>query len=721
MRPVFLLVPLLASPAGAHVPIRIGGVPVRWAQPGHVSVVVAAAGPDELAPDEHLAPLRLAIDAWNDVDGTSAHLWEDAAPASRARTDVQATDLHLVMFDAANATGWFVDPSFVAVTPILVDGAGRILDADVIFNARDWSFATDGSPARFDVQAVATHELGHLLGLDHTPWIEASLYPFVSSGDVAARSLSADERNGLRALYPAPGGGHGAVAGSVRRTVGSAGVAGAWVQVWDAAGRSAGGGLCAADGSFRIDGLPPGRYALAALPLDGPVTQVHLSATGVQVDFAAALGGAIDVAAGQTASYGELRVGPDALLDVDQVFAPNLRPGDSAQVTFLGAELFPGSTLAVSDPSFSVSHESWFGGSASARVAAPAHAAPGHVDLLLVGAGGQVELALGALEVVAPQPSVASVAPAVGDPAGGTPLAIAGASFRAGARVAIGEQVYADGAGATVLGDGAIALVTRPTTAGLHDVVVLDPTGVEGRLPGAFRAMSQPALSSVFPPAGSAAGGTELVLRGTGFDPGLVVRIDGQVQPATAREDASTVRVVTSGGAPGGPYAIEVENPGGARAGAVFAYAPRPDPLVVAVDPAQGSSAGGDEVVVRGAGFGAGSPAVEVWFGADPWTGAGGERATRVRAVGPGELLVTTPAHVAASVRVLVRDPASGQAVLAPQGFTFVGRRRGGGCATTVAAAPAGPGDALHESVWVLLVLAGLALRAAAARPRAAS
>ena len=57
----------------------------------------------------------------------------------------------------------------------VIDDAGRILDADVEMNNFNFAFTVDGTaPATAagrpvaDVQNTLTHELGHLLGLDHT-------------------------------------------------------------------------------------------------------------------------------------------------------------------------------------------------------------------------------------------------------------------------------------------------------------------------------------------------------------------------------------------------------------------------------------------------------------------------------------------------------------------------------------------------------------------------
>jgi hypothetical protein len=53
----------------------------------------------------------------------------------------------------------------------------------------------------FDLQAVACHEQGHALGLGHSNAGNATMFPSVSSGSTALRSIEADDIAGIQCIY----------------------------------------------------------------------------------------------------------------------------------------------------------------------------------------------------------------------------------------------------------------------------------------------------------------------------------------------------------------------------------------------------------------------------------------------------------------------------------------------------------------------------------------
>lgn len=145
-----------------------------------------------------------------------------------------------------------------------------IVDADIEFNPKDTFSTAAATPANdFDLQALATHEAGHLLGMDHSGLVSSIMFAFGDAGGVPQRSLSVDDAIGIGSVYPSSSfaAATGTLSGTV--TLSSAGIFAAHVIVIDAqTGAAVVDGLTNTNGQYQVS-VPPGQYNVLALPLAG--------------------------------------------------------------------------------------------------------------------------------------------------------------------------------------------------------------------------------------------------------------------------------------------------------------------------------------------------------------------------------------------------------------------------------------------------------------------
>lgn len=191
----------------------------------------------------------------------------------------------------------------LGVTSFLLDSTtGAIVEADVFFNSRFvWSVSAEGTPGRVDLESVALHELGHLLGLGHSAIGEtertssgnrrllatgASMFPIaMMAGSVAERVLHPDDVAGVSDLYPAANTVNttGGIVGRVTKN--GQGVLGAHVVAFNPeTGELIGNFALNPDGEFVIARLPPGPYILRVEPVDDAEVESFFSTT-VDLDF----------------------------------------------------------------------------------------------------------------------------------------------------------------------------------------------------------------------------------------------------------------------------------------------------------------------------------------------------------------------------------------------------------------------------------------------------
>ena len=120
------------------------------------------------------------IDRLNERDGVNVLFFKDGADGGEA--------LATTLFTGDKATG--AATSFDIVFYDSTDGTPN-----------RWSGPGEPVSGEFDIQGVATHELGHAVGLDHSSVTGSTMYPAAVGRGLPLRTLHSDDREGAEFLY----------------------------------------------------------------------------------------------------------------------------------------------------------------------------------------------------------------------------------------------------------------------------------------------------------------------------------------------------------------------------------------------------------------------------------------------------------------------------------------------------------------------------------------
>jgi IPT/TIG domain len=278
----------------------------------------------------------------------------------------------------------------------------------------------------------------------------------------------------------------------------------------------------------------------------------------------------------------------------------------------------------------------------------PAHAAAS-VNVVVTNPNGSAATKVNGFAYILP--AITSISPGSGTSNGGTSVFIAGAGFAVGAKVTFGGIIATN----VSLSDTQIFATTPPHAAGSVDIVVTNPDGSTATKANAF-VYVLPSITSISPSSGNTGGGTSVNISGSGFAQGATVTFGGV--PATNVSASETSIFATTPAHAVGTVSIVVTNPNGATATSVngFTYVP---PTIISLSPSSGNTGGGTFVNISGSGFSQGATVT-----------LGGIPATNVFA-NEGFISLTTPAHAAGAVSVVVTNP-NGTTVTSANAFTYV-------------------------------------------------
>ena len=163
-----------------------------------VTVYINPANAD-LSPSAAASAIQTAMAAWNAAGSAARFSYGGTVSTTSTGLDRR----NVVVF--RNAT----NGSAIATTYSWWDSGTRLLDSDVVFwdgGTRFFSGTSGcgGSHAAY-VEDIAAHELGHVLGLSHSSYSDATMKSSYGNCSQALRSIWLDDMAGAQFLYPTSG------------------------------------------------------------------------------------------------------------------------------------------------------------------------------------------------------------------------------------------------------------------------------------------------------------------------------------------------------------------------------------------------------------------------------------------------------------------------------------------------------------------------------------
>ncbi|MCC7380649.1 MAG: matrixin family metalloprotease [Deltaproteobacteria bacterium] len=158
-----------------------------------------------------LAAIQAGYAAWADVDCSDLELRYAGMQAGlRAEATKEGPNQNIIAFVPR---GWPYDPLVIGVTTSAYDPeTGVLYDADIELNDQHFLFTLaelgcNAEPGSMDLQNTVTHEVGHVIGLDHPPnsqqYEATTMFASAPPCEISKRTLEADDRLGICTIYPA--------------------------------------------------------------------------------------------------------------------------------------------------------------------------------------------------------------------------------------------------------------------------------------------------------------------------------------------------------------------------------------------------------------------------------------------------------------------------------------------------------------------------------------
>jgi hypothetical protein len=255
------VISIFRAPNGPLVQLKwaSNSFPIVW----HLNPVQS---PNVTGSRTQLEVFTASFASWQNISTASVSFAQGADTAASVRP--APDNVNLI---TTNTTSADLTPGVLGLTtPFFNPSTGQIVEADIFFSSTvPFSTNTTSVSGSYDLQAVATHEIGHLLGLDHSALISATMFWSVANGIIYPKNLSADDIAGVSILYPSSlFAAKGKISGTVRTTA-NAPIYAAIVVAVNSKGIPVASGITDPSGNYAIEGLDPDNYTVYADALDG--------------------------------------------------------------------------------------------------------------------------------------------------------------------------------------------------------------------------------------------------------------------------------------------------------------------------------------------------------------------------------------------------------------------------------------------------------------------
>jgi hypothetical protein len=283
---------------GSFVPARAytlqyldsaGAVAIRWPRN---TITVALSTSLQSPPtniksgSDVLGAARRALQHWSHAG--EIRFVETSSAAQSVSPPNNGDGISLITIAAENAPLFGTSES-PGRTRVFFAPNGAIAEADIALNPTQL-FSTDGTFGTYDLEATLTHEIGHLLGLEHSAVLGATMQPRQAKNGLyglpalTGRTLAEDDRAGARALYNSRKG-TGSISGKLvsgpLNTDLSSLVFGAHLFAENVmTGKVVAGNISLSTGEYRVEGLIPGTYRVVLQSLGGLIEASDITGAG---------------------------------------------------------------------------------------------------------------------------------------------------------------------------------------------------------------------------------------------------------------------------------------------------------------------------------------------------------------------------------------------------------------------------------------------------------